>query len=33
MNIYSKKSVQTALDNDDMEAGDAGFMMGYLEDN
>ena len=31
MNIYSKKSLLTAEDNDEMEAGDAGFMMGYIE--
>jgi len=31
MNLYSKKSIEKALDNDDIEAEDAGFMLGYLE--
>ena len=31
MNIYSKKSIQKAMDSDDIEADDAGFMLGYLE--
>lgn len=33
MNIYSKKYIEKALDNDDIEAGDAGFMLGYLDEN
>jgi len=33
MNIYSKKHIEMALDNDDIEAEDAGFMLGYLEEN
>jgi len=34
MNIYSKKSLQKALelDSDDINSEDAGFMLGYLED-
>jgi|ETNmetMinimDraft_2_1059921.scaffolds.fasta_scaffold109128_2 hypothetical protein len=33
MNFYSAKEIEQALENDDLEAGDAGFMMGYLDDN
>jgi len=31
MNVYSKKALLRATENDDLEASDAGFMMGYLE--
>lgn len=33
MNIYSKKHIERALDNGDIEAEDAGFMIGYLEES
>jgi len=32
MNFYSTEEIEQALENDDLEAEDAGFMIGYLED-
>lgn len=31
MNIYSKKSMEKAPDNEDLNSEEAGFMLGYLE--
>lgn len=31
MNIYSKKDIEIALDNDDIEALDEAFMQGFFQ--
>lgn len=31
MNMYSKKALLRAMENDDLEVSDAEFMLGYLE--
>lgn len=33
MNIYSKESLEKAVDDDDLNSEDAGFMLGYLEES
>jgi len=33
MNFYSTEEIEQALENDDLEAEDAGFMIGYLEES